>query len=204
MTELMLFASTFVIAQTRGYTRIYHGLSKHPLYITWKQMVARCYIPSTSHFQHYGGRGVRVAARWMDFRNFLADMGPSHSSGTSIDRINSNGHYAPDNCRWANKQTQSENRRGIRFIEIDGKRMLLASTARSNGLHPETVALRIKHGEIPSDAITRKAATSPKPRPVYVGGHTYQSLSAAAGALGVSRNAIFGRLKRGTARYLDE
>lgn len=80
-------------------------------YKIWSGMVARCTIPSATGFDKYGGAGIKVCARWMDFENFFADMG-SPSAGYSIDRFpDQGGNYDPTNCRWATTLEQNNNRR---------------------------------------------------------------------------------------------
>jgi hypothetical protein len=73
-------------------------------------MKARCMNSRASHFRYYGGRGITVSGRWMDFANFLEDMGERPSPSMSIDRINVNGDYEPGNCRWSDRFVQSINR----------------------------------------------------------------------------------------------
>lgn len=81
-------------------------------YTAWQNMRARCYRKKASNYSYYGGRGIRVCARWrFSYENFLADMGRRPSPAHSLDREDANGNYTPDNCRWATKSVQSANQR---------------------------------------------------------------------------------------------
>src|SRR4029077_6134367 len=78
----------------------------------WLNMINRCYSSKIGAYLNYGARGIRVCDRWRNsFAAFLDDMGPRPSSKHSIDRINNNGNYAPENCRWATNQQQGKNQR---------------------------------------------------------------------------------------------
>lgn len=87
-----------------------HGLSKTKTYKVWGDMIAKCTLPSSSPYPYYGGRGITVCDRWKTFVNFLKDMGEC-PIGKSLDRIDNNGNYEPNNCRWATKSQQMKNRR---------------------------------------------------------------------------------------------
>jgi hypothetical protein len=84
------------------------GLS--PTYQSWRGMWTRCTNPNVKSYKDYGGRGITICARWAEFENFLADMG-ERPDGRTLDRIEVNGNYEPNNCRWATRKEQVMNTR---------------------------------------------------------------------------------------------
>ncbi len=98
--------------------RTTHGMSRTPTYETWCKMIARCTKKNAVQYKYYGGRGITVCDRWLSFENFLTDMGV-RPEGTSLDRIDNDGNYEPDNCRWATQTEQCNNTR--RSVIYEGK-----------------------------------------------------------------------------------
>ncbi len=86
-----------------------HGRSGTRVYYAWIEMWQRCTNPSNKKWARYGGRGITATERWRDFATFIADMG-ERPEGASLDRINNDGDYEPDNCRWATSAEQHANR----------------------------------------------------------------------------------------------
>lgn len=93
-------------------------------YNSWASIKNRCNNPNDTHFSDYGGRGIKVCDRWLGehgFENFLADMGERLSKDYSIDSIDVNGDYCPENCRWATSKEQANNKRNNLIIEHEGE-----------------------------------------------------------------------------------
>jgi hypothetical protein len=116
-------------------------------YRTWSGMHKRCSNPNDKEYKNYGGRGIRVCERWNEFENFLADLGPKPSPKHEIDRFpNKNGNYDPDNCRWATKIQQANNKRTNHHLTVDGETLTVAEWAREANIHPGALRWRIKAG----------------------------------------------------------
>lgn len=106
----------------RNVSRTTHGLSKHKIYTVWKSMMGRCNNIKHISYKDYGQRGITVCERWLNVKNFIEDMYPSYIEGLTIDRVNVNGNYEPNNCRWANNNVQARNTQILRRDNTSGYR----------------------------------------------------------------------------------
>lgn len=137
-----------------GKMNLRHGMSGTPTYKSWLHMVSRCTNKGRDQlWKYYGGRGIKVCDRWMTFDNFLADMGV-RPDGTTIDRIDGNGHYEPGNCRWATFVEQCNNRRTNRVVTFRDQKMTLAELASLSGVRLQTLWFRLQSGWTVEEAAT--------------------------------------------------
>lgn len=121
-----------------------HGCTGTSIYRSWQHMKARCLTHADKDFKHYGGRGIKICERWENFENFLADMGEK-PEGLTIERIDNDGNYEPDNCKWATQKEQLRNSRNNRIICYQGESRLLIDWANILGIGRSTLAYRLNH-----------------------------------------------------------
>ena len=119
--------------------------TKPNLYDVWRSMRNRCLNPNAKQFADYGGRGITICARWDSYAAFEADMG-ERPPGYSLDRIDNEKGYSPENCRWADKKTQQRNQRRAVFVEVDGVRYRAIELAEAAGVKTDTIVSRAKRG----------------------------------------------------------
>lgn len=117
-------------------------------------MMKRCYDPNDAHYSYYGGRGIKVEEAWHDFERFYHDMGDK-PAGLSLDRRDNNLGYSKENCRWATRLEQSNNRRNNVMLTHDGITLNQKQWAAKLGIDHRALHLRLKAGWTVEDALTR-------------------------------------------------
>jgi hypothetical protein len=131
-----------------GTLREYHGRRSRQRdqtaeYRIWVDMRHRCRNPNALNYHRYGGRGIKVCARWDSFEAFLADMGPRPSPDYSLERKNNDGDYSPENCCWATRSEQMRNTRQAKPITWNGETLLIVEWAERTGIDPHRIYCRI-------------------------------------------------------------
>lgn len=125
-----------------------HAASQQPrsgTYISWAQMRSRCNNPRVPEYRNYGGRGIKVCARWDSFEAFLQDMGP-RPEGMTVERNDVHGDYEPSNCRWATRGEQATNTTRSRRLEVGGRVLTLSQWASETGLSAKCISSRLRRG----------------------------------------------------------
>lgn len=130
-----------------------HGKAS-PEYMSWMSMIARCERPTCNRYNNYGGAGIYVCDKWRrSFEAFLSDMGP-RPHGHTIDRVDSDGNYEPNNCRWASPSQQGRNRRTNVNLTLGNETKCQAEWASLLGLNEATLGWRIRNGWTHERALT--------------------------------------------------
>lgn len=130
-----------------------HGTKR--LFGIWVQMRARCENEANHAYQDYGGRGIRVCSEWSDFAIFAMDMGP-RPKGLSLERLDNDKGYSPDNCVWGTKKQQANNRRSNRTLTFDGITRTLSGWSDITGISQRTLWQRLDSGWSIEDTLTKK------------------------------------------------
>ena len=125
-----------------------HNLVGTRIYNIYSNMRERCYCQSNPQYKNYGGRGIRICSDWLnDFKAFYDwAMANGYRDDLSIDRVDNNGNYCPENCRWADAKTQANNTRRNRLLTINGITMTLSEWADKTGISASCISRRISHG----------------------------------------------------------
>lgn len=174
-----------------------HGYSYAPVYMVWSAMKARCLNKKNKEYGNYGGRGIKVCKRWLDFTNFISDIGEPPPK-TTLERIDNNKGYSPGNCKWATHADQSRNQRRNKMITWDGETKCVTDWARalskSTGINETTILGRLSRGMSLGDEALKS---------VFAGGTfiTFngktKNISQWARSLGLDQSTLSERLKNG-------
>jgi hypothetical protein len=132
--------------------RTKHGLSHLKLYHIWSKIMDRCYNMRSSAYKYYGGRGIDVCERWRSVENFISDLGEK-PKGKSLDRVDNDKGYGPENCRWATPKEQALNTRKVRLIEFRGQQRPISHWLNDLGIDPSSFYYRLKKGISPSNIL---------------------------------------------------
>lgn len=112
---------------------------------SWDHMIDRCNNPKNDRYYDYGGRGIKVCNRWLKFKNFYTDMG-NRPKDKTLDRIDVNGNYTPENCRWATREQQYSNMRSNIFLEYNGEKLTLSQWSKKINKNRSVLRSRMKRG----------------------------------------------------------
>lgn len=137
-----------------------HGYAKRSIkgkgiYNCWRHMRERCENENCKDYKDYGDRGITVCERWMDFKNFIEDMGERPTSKHSIDRIDTDGNYFPENCKWATNPEQQNNKRNNRRLAFNGKSQNAKQWSVELSIPYQTILWRLKNGRSIEQALTK-------------------------------------------------
>lgn len=185
-----------------------HGLSKTPEFRVWWGIIKRCEMPACENYKNYGGRGIRMCDRWRDsFAAFYSDMGPRPSRLHTIDRLDNDGPYCKENCKWGTRAEQSRNRRVNVFVVYRGVRMVIEDACREAGIIAETVLRRRRLGWpesdwfIPADRHRTRRHNTPrklKSEPVFVEyGGQRRPAKEVCRETGIPYGTVFARRRKG-------
>lgn len=130
-----------------------HGLTGTVEHNIWCGIRKRCNNKRSRIYKYYGGKGVKLCARWNDFANFLADMGPRPSPWHSVERNDSNGDYEPNNCRWATKVEQMRNTSYNRLLTLNGETHCVVVWAELRKISVNTIRKRVYSGYTDEQAL---------------------------------------------------
>ena len=171
-----------------------HNMSGTSEHNTWLSMKQRCFNPNHKFYSDWGGRGITVCDRWKNsFEDFFADMGSRPSSKHSLDRIDNDGDYQKDNCRWSTRVEQANNKRNNRLITIGCVTLNLKQWTTEMGFGEKVIFDRLKMGWSESDAVLTPVHTT---RLIKIDSKTY-TIPEWTKEMGFKQNVIYDRLKDG-------
>lgn len=136
-----------------NHNHLKHGLAGTRIYKIWQNMKRRCDSPKVAMYPHYGGRGITYDPTWVKFENFYEDMSSSYRADLSLERIDVNGNYEKNNCKWIPMSEQKNNTSKSRWITIEGTTKTLRDWVRESDVKYTTAIMRLKRGVEPKDAL---------------------------------------------------
>jgi len=126
-----------------------HGMSQTRLYRIWDDIRGRTLRPGNTYFHNYGGRGITLFEPWKQFVPFMEwALANGYTDQLSIDRMDNDGPYSPENCRWVTKKEQDRNKRSNVWINYEGERICQTDLAARLGVHHSTIYYRLKTGKL--------------------------------------------------------
>jgi len=146
-----------------------HGLSKsitkrdQKIYSVWARMRGRCLSPKNKDFKYYGARGITICSQWMNYMEFYIWANSSgYNEGLTLERVDNNKGYSPENCIWATRSVQAANRRITKYFEYDGERLPMTQIAKKYNIPLSTFRYRIKMGWLIKKALTEPSCNHHK------------------------------------------
>lgn len=187
--------------ETLAVASITHGKSADPVYYIWEGMKARCYNENSDSYSRYGGRGIKVCDTWLNsFEAFYKDMGDP-PVGYTLDRVDNNGDYCKENCRWATASEQARNRSSCKIITLGGKTKPLIEWLEDFGMPRETYYSRIKSGLSPEQAlltpIDMRYSGDSKKRNLFTYNGKTQCVTVWSRESGIPASTLRQRIKKG-------
>lgn len=171
-----------------------HGMSYTGEHHAWLGMKQRCYNENNPKYPLYGGRGIRVCDRWLDsFEAFYEDMGDRPSDSHSLDRIDNDGNYEPDNCRWATPKQQARNRSTNHDITYRGETKTLKEWAKELGMNRITLFTRLERLGWDVEKAFTEPVRENAPKQITFRGETH-TVAGWARKLGIGYQTLYKRL----------
>ena len=128
-----------------------HGMSNTRIYTIWSGMIQRCCNPNAKNYPRYGGRGITICEEWKEFKNFYDWSKISgYTDNLTIESLDNNGNYCPENCTWITKQNQMRNTRRNHYIKYNDEELTLTEWARKFDMNVETLRYQVNHNNFKS------------------------------------------------------
>lgn len=175
------------------------------VYKAWESMRLRCNNPNTSNYLRYGGRGIKVCDRWQhSVDNFFADMGEPPTPKHQLDRIDNEGDYSPENCRWVLPKENCRNRSNNTYLTLGGDTLTIAEWSEKIGIRQGTIIERLRRGgsvekALQPSLVMNRAKSILMIKDCFV--FSFNSINEAAKELSITKSLITTALAKGTKVY---